>query len=62
VTVPAAVWLIVGLASSVILGIVAVALVRQGLLLGRATMRLAREASEATAGMGSVGERRTHRR
>lgn len=61
-TIPAAVWLVVGLVASAMLVVVVVALARQGLLVGRTAMRLAREAGEATRGMGAVGGRRTTRR
>lgn len=61
-SIPAVVWLVVGLSATALFAIVVVALVRQSLLVGRTALRLAREVSEVTGSMGSVGERGTGRR
>lgn len=54
-SVPATVWLVVGLVATALVAVVLVALVRQGMLVGRTAMRLAREVGEASEGIGSVG-------
>jgi hypothetical protein len=54
--------MVVGLVATALLAVVLVALVRQGLLVGRTALRLGREIAEVTAGMGSVGRGGTTRR
>ena len=61
-SIPAVVWMVVGLVATALLAVVLVALVRQGLLVGRTALRLGREIAEVTAGMGSVGRSGTTRR
>lgn len=61
-TAPATVWLVVGLVATVVLAILLVGLIRQGVLVGRTAMRLARDVADATEGMGSVGRGGTGRR
>lgn len=47
----ATVWLVVGLTGSLLLAVTVVALVRQGMLLGRTGMRFAREIGSITGTM-----------
>lgn len=61
-SIPAVVWMVVGLVATALLAVVLVALVRQGLLVGRTALRLGREIAEVTSGMGSVGRSGTTRR
>lgn len=61
-SVPATVWLVVGLVATVLLGIVVAGIVRQSILVGRSAVRLAREAGEVSEGIASSGRRRTGRR
>lgn len=58
----AAVWLVVGLTGSLLLGVVTVALVRQGILLGRTGMRLARELGDLAESIGGSQGRRNPQR
>ena len=48
----AAVWLVVGLTGSLLLVVMLVALVRQGMLLGRTGMRLGREVGSIAESIG----------
>lgn len=61
-SVPATVWIVVGLGATALVAVLLVALVRQGLLVGRTAMRLARELGEASEGIGSAGGGRATRR
>lgn len=61
-SVPAAVWLVVGLVATVLLGIVVAGIVRQSILVGRSAMRLARDAGEISEGITSSRRGRTGRR
>jgi hypothetical protein len=62
VTTPAAVWLVVGLGATALLIIFSVALIRQGILVGRTAMRFAREAGEVSEGIAAPGRAREPRR
>lgn len=61
-TVPAVVWLLVGLGTTTVLAIVVIALIRQGVLVGRTAMRLAREAGDISQGIGAAGRASDPRR
>lgn len=58
---PAVVWLLVGAAGTALLAIVLVALVRQGMLLGRTAMRFGREVGDLGATISAGRERGTRR-
>jgi hypothetical protein len=62
VTTPAAVWLVVGLGATALLVIVGVALIRQGILVGRTAMRFAREAGGVAQEIAAPGRAREPRR
>lgn len=57
-TTVATVWLLVGLIGMALLAIVGLALIRQGILVGRTAIRLAREAGSEVEG--AAAARRSH--
>lgn len=61
-TTVALVWLVVGLLSTALLLVVVVALVRQGLLVGRTVARFARETGPSTSAITDAGRERGARR
>lgn len=58
----AVVWLVVGLSGSLLLGVMLVALVREGLLLGRTGMRLVREVGSIGGSIGGTARVRNPQR
>lgn len=54
-TTPATVWLVVAVASTLLLAVVLAAIVRQLLLIGRTVARFGREVDAASAGIGGRG-------